>query len=155
RTIMGRGQRGCALRQLRALFAVGTATGLSDGELLELYTSRRAESAEAAKTAETAFAALMDRHGAVVWGVCHRMLGDAQEAEDAFQATFLVLLRKADSVRVDGSLGRWLYGVAHRVARRARSAAQRRSFGFGRTAPGPDIDPTGEVEISELRSVVG
>jgi hypothetical protein len=88
---MGRGQPGCALRQLRALFVAGTTTGLADSELLERYTSKRAESAEAAKAAEMAFAALMDRHGAMVWGVCHRVLGDAQEPEDAFLATFLVL----------------------------------------------------------------
>ena len=107
-----------ALRQLRALFAAGGFTGLSDGELLERYTTKRAESADATTAAEMAFAALVDRHGAIVWGVCHRVLGDAHEAKDAFQATFLVLVRKARTVRVDGSLGRWLYGVAHRVASR-------------------------------------
>ena len=107
-----------ALRQLRALFASGTATGLTDKELLERYTAKRTESAEAAAAAEMAFAALVDRHGAMVWGVCHRVLGDPHEAEDAFQATFLILVRKASSVSVDGSLGRWLYGVAHRVALR-------------------------------------
>ena len=130
---MGKGQPGSALRQLRALFAAGTATGLTDSELLERYTTKRAESAEAATAAEMAFAALVDRHGAMVWGVCHRVLGDAHEAEDAFQATFLVLVRKARSVRVDGSLGRWLYGVAHRVALRARSEAERRGSGIGRS----------------------
>ncbi len=87
---MRKGQPASALRQLRALFAAGTATGLSDSELLERYTTKRAESADAATAAEMAFAALVDRHGAMVWGVCHRVLGDAHEAEDAFQATFLV-----------------------------------------------------------------
>ena len=114
------------MRQIRALFAGGTATGLSDGELLERYAARRAESAEAATAAEMAFEALVDRHGAMVWGVCRRVLGDAHAAEDAFQATFLILVRKAGSVRVDGSLGRWLYGVARRVALRARSEGERR-----------------------------
>src|SRR4051812_27898738 len=92
RETMGKGQSGSPLRHLRALFEAGTATGLSDSELLELYTARRAESAEAATAAELAFAALVDRHGAIVWGVCRRVLGDAHEAEDAFQATFLILV---------------------------------------------------------------
>ena len=152
---MGKGQPGCALRQLRALFAAGTATGLTDSELLERYAARRSESAEAATAAEMAFAALVDRHGAMVWGVCHRVLGDAHEAEDAFQATFLVLVRKAGSVRVDGSLGRWLYGVAHRVALRARFEAERRRSGIGRVPPTSSDDPVGDVELRELRTAVG
>jgi RNA polymerase sigma factor (sigma-70 family) len=148
------GQSG-ALRQLRALFQVGTATGLTDRELLERYTSRRAESAEAAAAAEMAFAALMDRHGAMVWGVCRRVLGNADDAEDAFQATFLILVRKARSVRVDGSLGRWLYGVAHRVALRARAEAQQRRSAIGGVPPPSSADPAGETELSDLRNVVG
>ena len=151
---MGRGQPGSALRQLRALFAVGTATGLTDGELLDRYTARRAESAEAAAAAEMAFAALVDRHGPMVWGVCRRVLGDTHEAEDAFQATFLVLVRKAGSVRVDGSLGRWLYGVAHRVALRARSEAERRGSRIDRVPPRSSDDPAGEVELSDLRDAM-
>jgi RNA polymerase sigma factor (sigma-70 family) len=139
---------------LRALFAAGTATGLTDSQLLERYTAKRAESAEAATAAEMAFAALVDRHGPMVWGVCRRVLGDTHEAEDAFQATFLVLVRKAGSVRVDGSLGRWLYGVAHRVARRARSEAERRGSGVGRVPPASADDPVGEVELEDLRNAV-
>jgi RNA polymerase sigma factor (sigma-70 family) len=139
---------------LRALFAAGTATGLTDRELLERYTARRAESAEAAAAAEMAFAALVDRHGAMVWGVCRRLLADTHEAEDAFQATFLVLVRKAGSVRVDGSLGRWLYGVAHRVALRARSEAERQGPGIGRVSPTSSDDPAGDVELRELRNAV-
>jgi RNA polymerase sigma factor (sigma-70 family) len=143
------------LRQLRALFEGGTATGLSDKELLDRYTAERAETAEAAAAAETAFAALMDRHGAMVWGVCHRVLGNADEAEDAFQATFLILVRKAGSVRFDESLGRWLYGVAHRVALRARSdAGHRRSALAGVPQPSSD-DPAKGAELRELRTVVG
>ncbi len=152
---MGIGQLGGAWRQLRALFEVGTTTGLSDSELLERYTIKRATSAEAAAAAESAFATLVDRHGAMVWGVCHRVLGNTHEAEDAFQATFLVLVRKARSVRVDGSLGRWLYGVAHRVSLRSRSqAARRRSAIEGIPGPSSD-DRAGDVELSELRAIVG
>src|SRR5580693_9265813 len=143
---MGNGQPASALRQLQTLFAAGTATGLTDGELLERYKAERALSAEAATAAETAFEVLVDRHGPMVWGICHRVLGDAHEAEDAFQATFLVLVRKAGSVRVDGSLGRWLYGVAHRVALRARSEAERRESGIGRVSPTSSDDPVGKAE---------
>jgi RNA polymerase sigma factor (sigma-70 family) len=151
---MGQGQPGSALRQLRALFVAGTTTGLTDSELLERYAAKRAESAEAATAAEMAFAALVDRHGAMVWGVCHRVLGNAHEAEDAFQATFLVLVRKAGSVRVDGSLGRWLYGVAHRVALRARFEAERRGSLLDQAPASSSDDPVGEVELRDLRNAV-
>ncbi len=151
---MGKGQPGSALRQLRALLAGGTTAALSDGELLEQYKASRAESAEAATLAEMAFAALVDRHGAMVWGVCRRVLGDAHEAEDAFQATFLILVRQARSVRVDGSLGRWLYGVAHRVAIRARTESERRKCGIRLVAPEANDDPAGEVERKEMDAVL-
>ncbi len=148
-------QHASSLRQLRVLFTAGTATGLTDRQLLERFTAKRAKSSEAATAAEMAFAALVDRHGAMVWGVCRRVLGDAHEAEDAFQATFLVLVRKAGSVRVDDSLGRWLYGVAHRVALRARSGAERRASYPGPTPAGSSDDPAGEVERGELRNALG
>ncbi len=115
---MASGRTASVLRHLRTLFAAGTTTGLTDVELLERFTAKRAESAEAALISDAAFSALMDRHGSMVWGVCRRVLGETHEAEDAFQATFLVLVRKAGAVRVDESLGGWLYGVAHRVALR-------------------------------------
>ncbi|HLH27437.1 MAG TPA: sigma-70 family RNA polymerase sigma factor, partial [Acidimicrobiales bacterium] len=111
---------------MRTLFAAGTATGLTDRELLERYTARRAEATGAATAAELAFAALVDRHGPMVWGVCRRVLGDTHEAEDAFQATFLVLARKAGSVRIRDSLAPWLHEVACRVALCARAADVRR-----------------------------
>lgn|GEM_PF-3564385 len=148
---MTNGQSASALRQLRALFTTGAAAGLTDSELLERYTAKHAELTEAAAGAETAFAVLVDRHGAMVWGVCRRVLGDVHEAEDAFQATFLVLIRKAGSVRVDDSLGRWLYGVAHRIALRARSEAERRRANLRLTSEeGASDDPAGEVEFREL-----
>jgi RNA polymerase sigma factor (sigma-70 family) len=90
---------------------------LSDGELLERFVSGRDESA---------FAALVSRHGPMVLGVCRRLLRHAQDAEDAFQATFLVLVRKAGGIGRRELLGNWLYGVAVRVAGRARLTAARR-----------------------------
>ena len=75
---------------------------------------------------ETSFEALVIRHGPRVLGVCRQVLGDTQDAEDAFQATFLVLLRRADAIRKRDSLGHWLHGVAHRIAVRARARGARR-----------------------------
>ena len=151
---MANGQPDSALRRLRALFSAGTATGLTDSELLERFRTQRAESAEAAAAAEMAFAALVNRHGAMVWGVCLRVLHDVHEAEDAFQATFLILVRKSGSVRVEGSLGRWLYGVAHRVALRARSRAGQRESRLARISPTMTADPARESELKDLRKVL-
>jgi RNA polymerase sigma factor (sigma-70 family) len=93
--------------------------GLGDGRLLELYLTRREEAA---------FETLLLRHGPMVLGVCRRVLGNAADAEDAFQATFLVLVRKAASIRPRDAVGSWLYGVAYRTALKARAMnAKRRS----------------------------
>jgi RNA polymerase sigma factor (sigma-70 family) len=104
------------LRQIEALFHDGTAAGLSDGQLLDRFARRRDE---------PAFAAIVHRHGPLVLGVCRRVLAHRHDAEDAFQATFLVLARKAGCVRVGDSLAPWLYGVAYRVAVRARGRSAR------------------------------
>jgi RNA polymerase sigma factor (sigma-70 family) len=89
----------------------------TDRELVAHYSDRRDQGA---------FALLFQRHGPMVLAVCRRVLGHAQDAEDAFQAVFIVLARKARSLRGTEVLGRWLYGVAHRVALRARRANARR-----------------------------
>src|SRR5437868_14284770 len=104
------------LRYLRRL-APRDAAAETDRALLERFIRDRDESA---------FEALLSRHGPMVWGVCRGLLSDPHAAEDAFQATFLILVRKAGSVGRRELIANWLYGVAQRVARRARAAAARR-----------------------------
>ena len=111
---------GTALRSIRALFTAGTVGGLTDGQLLERFTSRDGDGAE------LAFASLVERHGPMVLRVCRTVLRDAHLAEDAFQATFLILALKAGSIRGRDSLTSWLYSVAYNVAATARSSAARR-----------------------------
>jgi RNA polymerase sigma factor (sigma-70 family) len=117
---MGTGRHDDGSRHVRMLFNVGTVGGLTDGQLLEWFTEQSGE------TAELAFAALVDRHGPMVLGVCRSVLRDPHSAHDAFQATFLVLVRRAKSLWVRDSLGPWLYQVAYRVASCSRSEANRR-----------------------------
>ena len=110
-----------ALREIGTLFEVGTIGDLPDGQLIERFLSGPGALAEAA------FAALVDRHRTMVMGVCRRLLADSNDADDAFQATFLVLARRADSIARCDLLGNWLYRVAYRTARVARTrTAQRR-----------------------------
>ena len=113
-------------RRLGHLFGAGSAVGLTDGQLLERFAGRLGESDSEVRDA--AFEAILDRHGAMVLMVCRQVLVDAHTAEDAFQATFLVLIRRAGSLRVreHGSLGPWLHGVAYRIALNARRASARR-----------------------------
>ena len=118
--MMAGGPSVAVLRDIQTLFDTGTASGLSDRQLLERFVSGRDASAEAA------FEVLVQRHGPMVLRVCHNVLGDATDAQDAFQATFLVLVRRSGSIRRLESLGSWLYGVACRVAARARVEAARR-----------------------------
>src|SRR5437899_3223373 len=93
-----------AIEQIRQKVLVHDAATLGDGQLLEQFVSRR----DAA-----ALEILVRRHGPMVWGVCRRVLRDHHDVEDAFQATFLVLVRKAATVRPRDMVANWLYGVAH------------------------------------------
>src|ERR1700677_2306095 len=108
---------GSTLRQINRLFADGAVTVLSDAQLLERFVGRRDSEA---------FEAILARHGPMVLGVCRGILRDPNDAEDAFQATFLILIKNAGSIRANVVLGGWLYQVAYRVAVAANTAAARR-----------------------------
>jgi RNA polymerase sigma factor (sigma-70 family) len=105
------------LRLIRKVAAPRASESPGDSDLLDRFIAGQDE---------TAFAALVRRHGPMVFGVCRNVLGNAEDAEDAFQATFVVLVRKARSISKRESLGSWLHGVAYRVALKARSALARR-----------------------------
>jgi RNA polymerase sigma factor (sigma-70 family) len=114
---MATGQLNGVIQHLRRAMLLRDGAGLTDGQLLEDYTSRRDEAA---------LAALVRRHGPMVWGVCRRVLSNYHDAEDAFQATFLVLVRRAASIASPEVLANWLYGVAHQTALKARATVAKR-----------------------------
>lgn len=105
------------LSRLRGAFLARDGAGLTDAQLLGRFVERRDEAA---------FEALLRRHGPMVFGVCRRVLGNNDDARDAFQATFLVFVRKAASLASRGAVGGWLHGVAYRTALEARSRRARR-----------------------------
>lgn len=114
---MATSQMNGVIQHLRGTVLLRDGAGLTDGQLLEDYISRRDEAA---------LAALVHRHGPMVWGVCSRVLRNYHDAEDAFQATFLVFVRKVASIASRELLANWLYGVAHQTALKARATAARR-----------------------------
>jgi len=120
---IGKGRGGAVFGDLRTIFLVGAAGELTDGQLLERFATGPGEAAG------PAFAALVERHGPMVLRVCRGVLADPHDADDAFQAVFLVLVARARSLWVRDSLGPWLHQVALRTASAARaSAARRRRF---------------------------
>ena len=115
------GKRTSALiHGVQTLFQSGAIGQQTDGALLGRFRERRDE------TAEPAFAALVERHGPMVLRVCRSVLRNEHDAQDAFQATFMILVRRAASVRDRESIGSWLYGVALRVAACARTSMAHR-----------------------------
>ena len=115
---MASGAKGAAVRQLDRLYTTGGVSGLSEDQLLDRFVARNDEAA---------FEAIVSRHGPMVLNVCRRWLRDPNDVDDAFQATFLVLVRKAGSLRQRDLLGNWLYGVAYKVSIRARTNSARRN----------------------------
>ena len=138
---------GAVAREIRTLFAIGAAGALPDAQLLERFLSRPREEAE------MAFAVLVSRHGPMVLATCRRILRDRHDAEDAFQATFLVLVRRAASIARREQLAGWLYGVAVRSAWAARARADRRRAGERRAmeaSRGESLQGEGRGELDGL-----
>ncbi len=134
-------QNKAAIRDLRTLFGAGTLGVLSDGQLLDRFIARRDE---------PAFEALVLRHSPMVWGVCRRVLRNHHDAEDAFQATFLVLARKASSVLPREMVANWLYGVACQTALKARTVTARRHAREKQVMEMPEPEAVVHAERDEL-----
>jgi RNA polymerase sigma factor (sigma-70 family) len=132
------------LRRLRLRY--GEAAGeANDGQLLERFARRHEEGA---------ISALMGRHGPMVLSVCRRVLPQGADVEDAFQATFLTLMRKAGSIRNQGSVAGWLYRVAYHAAIRTKADAVRRRAREQRAADRPPVQPSAEAAWRELQEVL-
>src|ERR1700683_4028751 len=116
--------------------------GSTDGQLLDSFVHQKDEAA---------LAALVRRHGPMVWGVCCRLLRSHHDAEDAFQATFLVLVQKATTIQPMEMVGNWLYGVAHQTAVKARAVAARRSARERQVAAMPEPETVQEDLWHDLR----
>jgi RNA polymerase sigma factor (sigma-70 family) len=133
------------LRHIRRAAFLQARDGPTDDQLLESFLTLRDE---------TAFEALLRRHGPMVLGVCYRVLRHTQDAEDAFQATFLVLARRAASLQSRDLLGNWLYGVAHRTALKARAMNVKRRAKEGRAREmvqqAASLDDSSDELLSEL-----
>jgi RNA polymerase sigma factor (sigma-70 family) len=157
---MATSQMSGVIQRLRRTMLLRDGAGLTDGQLLADYISHRDEAA---------LAALVRRHGPMVWGVCRRVLRNYHDAEDAFQATFLVFVRKAASLASRELLANWLYGVAHQTALKARATAAKRKERERQVAEMPeptmteqnlwrDLQPLLDEELSRLpdkyRSVI-
>jgi RNA polymerase sigma factor (sigma-70 family) len=143
---MSRRVSGAALEEIQKLFGRGAMGAWTDSQLIDEFVGGR-------EASEAAFRILIHRHGPMVLGVCRRILGDEHAAEDAFQATFLVLVKKAGMLRDRRLLTNWLYGVALKVSHKERARGQRRRVverDAAEQAPRPMDDP----ESGELRGVI-
>lgn len=142
---MSSAQLGVVLQHLRRLSAVQSPSVTPDGDLLERFLVRRDEAA---------FAELVRRHGPMVLNVCRGVLHNLHDAEDVFQATFLVLAQKADRVRQREAVGSWLCGVAYHLALKARAAIQRRRRSEERAEERTVADPLLDMTLRELRQML-
>ncbi len=142
---MAREPLGAVLHHLRCLTAAGAAECPEDGALLRAFVAGKDQEA---------FTALVERHGAMVLTVCRRVLRREQDAEDAFQATFLLLAGKAASLGRRESLAGWLHNVAYRMAANARRATLRRQRHEGRARAMPTVKPEAEVAWREVQDIL-
>lgn len=133
------------VRHMRKITNPSTAASVSDAELLERYVHRRDEAA---------FELLVWRHQRLVLGVCRRVLGDVHDVDDAFQATFLALARKAAAVGQGDAVAGWLYTVAFRIALRVRAATQRLKTNVDLAAVASRGEPTEDAERRDLAAVL-
>ena len=142
---MATGQLNGMIQHLRRTALAQGDDGLTDGQLLDAFLLN---------ADEAAFEALVHRHAPMVWGVCVRALGHSHDAEDAFQATFLVLVRRADAIRPREMVGNWLYGVACRTALKAKAAADKRKAREKQVAELPAKEVRDEQVWHDLRPLL-
>jgi RNA polymerase sigma factor (sigma-70 family) len=142
---MANGELGLVVHYLRRLTAPDGPGTLSDGQLLERFAAGRDEEA---------FAVLVQRHGPLVLDVCRRIMGNTHDAEDAFQATFLVLVRNAATIHKRESVSSWLYGVAYRVAVRAKVGSSRRRQHERQTPERQTTDPREDATWRDLQPLL-
>lgn len=136
---------GAMLRHLQQLVETQARQNLTDGQLLQRFAVQREEGA---------FAALVRRHGRLVWRVCRHVLRREHDAEDAFQATFLVLARRANAIHKSESVASWLHGVAYRISVRAKQMAAKRSE-RERRAAAPEQDPAAaDLAVRDLQAIL-
>jgi RNA polymerase sigma factor (sigma-70 family) len=142
---MASAQLTSVLRHLHQIAGSPDAPASSDAQLLQCFLAERDE---------TAFRLLMERHGRMVLNVCQYVLRQRQDAEDAFQATFLVLARNAGSIRKGTALASWLYGVAYRTALNARARMKRRRQHERRAGQVAHAEPDLDLALRELQAVL-
>jgi RNA polymerase sigma factor (sigma-70 family) len=133
------------VQHLRRAILRQDQAGLTDGQLLGQFIEHRDEAA---------VAALVRRHGPMVWGVCRRILLNHHEAEEAFQATFLVLVRRATSITQREKVGNWLYGVARQTAMKARAMLAKRRTRESQVTTMPDVQGPEQDGWCDLQPVL-
>ncbi len=136
-----------SIQEIESLFNWGALGSRSDGQLLDQFLAGQDGS-------EAAFRYLIQRHGPMVQGICRRILGNDHAADDAFQATFLVLVKKAETLRDRDLLTNWLYGVTVRIAKKERSKAIRRGVVERRAADARATGEGSDADQMELRSIL-
>src|SRR5262249_47414228 len=137
---------GAAIEEIHALYRYGAMGTWTDDQLIAQFAS-------GTEGSEAAFRVLIQRHGRMVLGICRRVLGDAHAAEDAFQATFLVLVKRAGTLRDSSLLTNWLHGVALRIASKERARGARRRV-VEQQAAEQTTQPRADLDQGELRSVI-